>query len=374
MSSDVIKILADLIEIETVNPPNERNQYKKLINKVESWLPSDTEIGEIEGELPTLIASRGEGRKHIVFNGHTDVVPVNESNWDYDPFSLTVGDDRVFGRGVSDMKGGLASLIQAFREFDPGEVSCKVSLVANPDEETGGKKGILDLKKRLDFGQFDFWLVAEPTKLSVNRCEKGAYWFEVSARGKSSHGSRPNLGINAIDSMSELIISLRKTTSSIEKEHAVLGKPTINTGTIQGGSKVNVVPDECEAQFDRRTIPDEDLEEVERTIKEIVKETMEKRETDWDIRPLLEAEAFEIPKNDSFIKICSEAVKNVEGEYPKISGTKGFTDARVPAALGISTAILGPGNGEMAHTANESASIKSIEEGVEVYKEILTLI
>lgn len=317
---------------------------------------------------------KGEGERHIVFNGHTDVVPVNESNWDYDPFSLTVADDKVFGRGVSDMKGGLASLIQAFREFDPEEADCKVFLIANPDEETGGKKGILDLKEKLDFGQFDFWLVAESTKLSVNRCVKGAYWFEVSAKGKSSHGSTPNLGINAIDSMSKLIISLKKATSSIEKKHAILGKSTINTGTIKGESKVNIVADECEARFDRRTLPGEDLERVKETVKEIVKDNMEKNEIEWDIKSLIEAEAFEVPETDSFIQACSKAVENVKGEIPEISGTKGFTDARIPAALGISTAILGPGNDKMAHTADESASIKSIEEGVEVYKEILTLI
>lgn len=370
MISNVLKILEDLVKINTVNPPGDKGRYEEIINEIQSYLPKNSDIKKVKKEgIPSLIATKGRGKKHIVFNGHLDVVPVNKKNWSRDPFSMSIDNGRVYGRGVSDMKGGLAALIQAFREFDPDKA--KVTLIANADEETGGRKGILELKKKLNFKSFDFWIVAEPTLLQIHRCEKGAYWFKVTARGKSAHGSRPSNGINAIDGIAELIMSLKDIFSKYEKKHPLLGRPTLNTGVIKGGNKTNIVAGECKVWFDRRTLPKTKIGDVKKEIHDAVSKVLEKRDLSWSIESILEADSFEFPEINEFVQICSKAVEKVTGKPSEISGLTGFTDGRVPAKLGIPTVILGPGDMNESHASNESASIKLIETSVNVYKTVL---
>jgi len=369
LPSDVLKILKTLIEVDTSNPPGDIDRYREILEKVRSYLPEDSDVKEIEvDDVPTLVATRGKGDKNIVFNGHVDVVPANRENWSRDPFSISKDGDRVYGRGVSDMKGGLAAIIQAFRELDPRE--SRVTLIANPEEETGGEKGIIGLKEILDWESFDFWVSAEPTLLKVNRCEKGAFWFEVTARGKSAHGSKPEEGINAIEGIATLINSIKDLFSKKEREHPLLGGATINTGVIRGGEKVNIVAEECTVSFDRRTLPWEEMEEVSSEIRNLAGEILGKEKLEWDVEPILEARPFEIPESNDLVQVSVKAVEEVTGTAPEICGFSGFTDGRVPANLGIPTIILGPGDMNESHTNDESASVELIETSVDVYKRI----
>ena len=213
----------------------------------------------------------------------------------------------------------------------------------------------------------DAAIVGEPTDLDPVIGQKGALWFRISTIGKPAHGSRPHLGINAIEKMKKVINQLNSI--SLEKEHPLLGKPTFNIGTIQGGTKINIVPERCEIEVDRRMLPSEKKEGVLREVKESLDSLqLQDPSFQYQIEEIDFAEPSEIDPEDEIVKISVEAIGEVRGERPKIKGFSGFTDARFYIKeCRIPTLILGPGGVDQSHTTNESVEVDALVKAAQIY-------
>jgi acetylornithine deacetylase/succinyl-diaminopimelate desuccinylase-like protein len=267
------------------------------------------------------------------------------------------------------MKGGIASFLQAISMIDQSKTDLHqgaVILHLVSDEESHGHQGMGFLThKRVIRG--DAAIVGEPTDLDPVIAQKGALWLRISTIGKSAHGSRPHLGINAIEKMKKAIDQLNFI--SLEEEHPLLGKPTFSIGTIQGGTKINIVPERCEIEVDRRMLPSEKKEGVLREIKESLDSLqLQDPSFQYQMEEIDFAEPSEIDPEDEIVKISVEAIGEVRGERPKTKGFSGFTDARFYIKeCRIPTLILGPGGVDQSHTTNESVEVDALVKAAEIY-------
>lgn len=367
-----LSLLSDLIAIPSVNPPGEK--YDEVCSRLRSALEElgfKTRVVEGAKGKPNLIGVLGEGRPELLFNGHVDVVPPG-MGWETDPFKAVEREGRIYGRGTADMKGALASMVAAVKKVLDEGVTLKGKLIftATVDEETGGLDGLGYLVRKEGL-RADYCLSGEPTGLNVCRCEKGVYWAKISVKGKAAHGSTPERGINAIEKMAKIISALQSI--KFEREHKLLGRPTINIGVISGGTKINVVPDYCEILVDRRMLPAEDPGEVKGEIESALRSVKAlDPQVEYKVEDLLFADPFELPEDAPLVRMAVEAVQEALGRRPEITGLTGFTDARFTAVdAKIPSVLVGPGNIAQAHTANEFVEKRQILDAISVYAALL---
>jgi succinyl-diaminopimelate desuccinylase len=367
-----LSLLSDLIAIPSVNPPGEK--YDEVCSRLRSALEElgfKTRVVEVAKGKPNLIGVLGEGRPELLFNGHVDVVPPG-MGWETDPFKAVEREGRIYGRGTADMKGALASMVAAVKKVLDEGVTLKGKLIftATVDEETGGLDGLGYLVRKEGL-RADYCLSGEPTGLNVCRCEKGVYWAKISVKGKAAHGSTPERGINAIEKMAKIISALQSI--KFEREHKLLGRPTINIGVISGGTKINVVPDYCEILVDRRMLPAEDPGEVKGEIESALRSVKAlDPQVEYKVEDLLFADPFELPEDAPLVRMAVEAVQEALGRRPEITGLTGFTDARFTAVdAKIPSVLVGPGNIAQAHTANEFVEKRQILDAISVYAAFL---
>jgi len=201
--------------------------------------------------------------------------------------------------------------------------------------------------------------------------QKGALWLRILTIGKSAHGSKPHLGVNAVEKMMKLIERLRLLP--LEKDHPLLGKPTLNIGTIHGGTKVNIVPEGCEIEVDRRMLPGEKKEEVLGEIKEML-DSLQSEDPFFQYRTeeIDFAEPSEVDPEEQIVKIGVEAIENVMGRKPILRGFSGFTDSRFYInRCRIPTLIFGPGGVDQSHTMDESVEVDALVHAAHIYAMIL---
>ncbi len=369
---ELIDLTTRLIQIPTENPPGNEKKAFLFLKPILSKMGFDVKILLSPKGRWNIIAEKrwGKGGRRLIFNGHLDVVPAGHlAQWKYPPFQGKLEKGRIYGRGASDMKGGIASFLHAISMIDrsnihPNQGAVILHLVS--DEESHGHQG-MDFLTHKKMIRGNAAIVGEPTDLDPVIGQKGALWFRISTIGKPAHGSRPHLGINAIEKMKKVINQLNSI--SLEKEHPLLGKPTFNIGTIQGGTKINIVPERCEIEVDRRMLPSEKKEGVLREIKESLDSLqLQDPSFQYQIEEIDFAEPSEIDPEDEIVKISVEAIGEVRGERPKIKGFSGFTDARFYIKeCRIPTLILGPGGVDQSHTTNESVEVDALVQAAQIY-------
>jgi acetylornithine deacetylase/succinyl-diaminopimelate desuccinylase-like protein len=278
-----------------------------------------------------------------------------------------VSDGQLHGRGSADAKGPVAAAIEATKILLDAGVplvgTLELELVA--DEETMGFKGAGHLVADKTIHP-DIAIVGEPTSLKIVRAQRGASWIRITTTGVAAHGSAPERGVSAIKHMSEIVRFLEATLPDVS--HAVVGGPSINVGTISGGSKVNMVPSSCTIEVDRRTIPGETKEEVLASIEAAVDRA---RETFPDLDAAIDLEfyapPFEINEDAALVAHVTSAVGEVQGRPAELVGFRGASDARFLAEAGIDVIVCGPGDISVAHTVRESIAIDELSRGALVY-------
>ena len=369
---ELIDLTTRLIQIPTENPPGNEKKAFLFLKPILSKMGFNIKILLSPKGRWNIIAEKrwGKGGRRLIFNGHLDVVPAGHLvQWKYPPFQGKLEKGRIYGRGASDMKGGIASFLHAISMIDrsnihPDQGAVILHLVS--DEESHGHQGMGFLtRKRVIRG--DAAIVGEPTDLDPVITQKGALWLRISTIGKSAHGSRPHLGINAIEKMKKAIDQLNSI--SLEEEHPLLGKPTFSIGTIQGGTKINIVPERCEIELDRRMLPSEEKEKILREIKEAF-DSLQLQDPlfQYEIEEIDFAEPSEINLDEEIVRISTEAIKEVRGEMPRIKGFSGFTDSRFYIKeFRIPTLILGPGGTDQSHTTNESVEVDALVQAAQIY-------
>ena len=373
---ELVDLTIQLVQTPTENPPgNEKvaaQFLKPLLSKMGFKIKT---VLSPKGRWNLMAEKRwGRGGRKLIFNGHLDVVPAgNPSQWKYPPFQGKLCRGKIYGRGSSDMKSGIASFIHALSTIERSKIPLHQSAVILhlvSDEESHGHQGMGFLTQREGI-QGDAALVGEPTDLQPVIAQKGALWLRILTIGKSAHGSRPHLGVNAIEKMMKLIE--RFNFIPLEKEHPLLRKPTLSIGTIQGGTKVNVVPDCCEIEVDRRMLPGEKKEEVLGEIKEIL-DSLQSQDPFFQYRmeEIDFAEPSEVDPEEEIVKMGVEAIQNVMGKKPMLRGFSGFTDSRFYINhCHIPTLIFGPGGVDQSHTTDESVEVEALVHAAHIYAMIL---
>ena len=373
---ELIDLTIQLVQTPTENPPGNERGAARLLKPFLSKMGFKIKtVLSPKGRWNLLAEKRwGKGGRRLIFNGHLDVVPAgNASQWKYPPFQAKRYKGKIYGRGSSDMKSGIASFVHALSTIERSKIPLHqgaVILHLVSDEESHGHQGMGFLTQREGI-QGDAALVGEPTDLQPVIAQKGALWLRILTIGKSAHGSKPHLGVNAVEKMMKLIE--RFHFIRLEKEHPLLGKATLSIGTIQGGTKVNVVPEGCNIEVDRRMLPGEKKEEVLGEIKEIL-DSLQSQDPFFQYRmeEIDFAEPSEVDPDEEIVKIGVEAIQNVMGRKPMLRGFSGFTDSRFYInQCHIPTLIFGPGGVDQSHTMDESVEVDALVHAAHIYAMIL---
>jgi acetylornithine deacetylase len=334
----VTRLLADLVAIPSVNPMGRALagsgfHEAGMTAYLERWFQ---ELGVLVERQPiapgreNLIATfRPEGaRKTLLFDAHQDTVPTDGMT--IEPFAATIRDGKLYGRGACDIKGGMASMLTAFARLvreRPGR-SAAVIMVCTVDEEYThlGSSRLAQSQKGVDLA-----VVAEPTMLQVVNCHKGAVRWKVATSGVACHSSTPELGRNAIYKMAEVVFALKDYANAIGRQapHAMLGAPSLSVGRIEGGQSVNVVPDWCEVDVDRRLVPGETGKGVIAGVRSFLESRLGGLEDvkflpAWVDMPVLAPENTE---GTGWVEVVQRAVGRVMGFEPGVRGVPYGTDA-----------------------------------------------
>lgn len=358
-----VSLLGELIRIPSVNPEGDpgvaepgEGRLASYLEKLLSDLGAEVGVREVLPGRPNVVArfpSDRPGKPRLLFAPHTDTVSV--VGMTIDPFGGEARDGKVWGRGASDTKGPMASMISALSRV--GErlsgLSHEIWFSGLMGEESGqhGAKALAASE------QFDFVIAGEPTGLKTVHAHKGSLWVTLTAHGRAVHASEPDRGENAIYKITRAIERIRdRVIPEISvNEHPLLGHSTLSVGTVKGGSKTNIVPDHCEATIDIRVIPGDDPERIIDLIREA--------SPGIDLEYHGSAPLF-TDSNDPLIGKLSAL-----GATP--TGAPWFCDAAVFSAKGMPSVALGPGSIAQAHTADEWISVADLEAGADFFERFL---
>lgn len=275
------EMLARLVAFDTTS----RLSNLPLIEFVAGYLAAHGVESHLTHDEPTgkacLFATLGpSGAPGIALSGHTDVVPVDGQNWSSDPFVLTERDGRLYGRGTCDMKGFLAVALALVPEFQARELKIPVHLAFSYDEEVGGI-GVRPMIDRLgaDLPKPKIVIVGEPTSMKIVNCHKGMNSFVTEVTGFEAHSSNPHQGVNAIMIAAQMIGELMRIAEEMKARGDATGRfdpayTSLNVGTIEGGTAINIIPQSCKFQWEFRNLPGQDREEIPQRLEAFARETL----------------------------------------------------------------------------------------------------
>lgn len=324
--------------------------------------------------VANVVAKVGKkGGKRILLDGHFDVVPPGDmQEWNSNPFEGKIQQGYIYGRGVGDMKSGIAAAMLAMRELKRQESDLQGEAVfyGVGDEETGSVKGTLSLLESYD-KKFDGAIVPEPTDFCIERAQRGLRWIEVYVKGKACHAGRPHVGKNAIEQTSKMIRALKEISYDVYEDlfEEGLKTPSLSVNRIQGGIKNNIVAEECTFLIDRRLLPGETVDEVWKQIDTAIQKVLDEGfqykmkmvNNGWD--------PFVTSEEDPVVSKLEYYYEQITGKKPVVRGKGGCTDASHIHNAGIPVVILGPGSANESHTANEKCEITKIAQTAEILAE-----
>ncbi|MHA1654363.1 MAG: M20 family metallopeptidase [Candidatus Thorarchaeota archaeon] len=355
----------ELVTVSSENPPGREAEVARLLrNHLEAHGIASIMVGP--KDRPNLLFYSHEGEKGpLVIHGHMDTVPVGpRENWSHDPFGGEIVDGRLYGRGACDMKGPLAALAETLIVYTEEKHEVPLLMLATSDEESGCS-GAEEVARSGILSGVKYGICAEPTNLRVLVGEKGMLWVRVVARGKSAHGSRPHEGVNAIELCMRALDVLTHAEYSFE-ETEFMGRPTINVGRIEGGVKINVVPDQCKAEIDMRLVKGQGIESTIEAMKEHLQAA--------GLSPNVAVEyihgkpAVITPPDSEIVTIVRDAVEAVTGfKSPLVAAPYGTDCSVLQPKIGITNVICGPGSIEQAHQPDEFIRVNQLFQAVDVY-------
>jgi acetylornithine deacetylase len=350
-------LLADLVRIDSINPDLIEGAAGEgeIARFVAGWLEGaglDVEVEEVApGRFNAVGIARGSGGgKTLLLNAHLDTVGVAGMER---PFEPNVEDGRMRGRGSYDMKGGLAAIMLAGAEAVRAGLRGDVIVTAVCDEEVASI-GTACVAER--YGA-DGAVVAEPTELRLALAHKGFVGFEIETKGWAAHGSRPDLGVDAIAHMGPVLVGIEELDRRLRAEptHTLLGSGSLHASVIEGGQEFSSYPERCLLKGERRTVPGETDAQVEGELRELL------GEIEGEVRVVVARQPFETPADAPIARLVARYAGS-----PEVVGVPFWADSALLAAAGIPTVVFGPA-GEGAHAVEEWVDLASAERCAEVY-------
>ncbi|MUW14799.1 M20/M25/M40 family metallo-hydrolase [Halorubrum sp. CBA1125] len=393
---DLITLALDLLAIDTANPPGDTRKIVAEIERFLEPLPVDVERVVADPAKPNLIVRvPGQADQTLLYNGHLDTVPFDADAWTHDPLGEHV-DDRVYGRGATDMKGAVASMLFAIQAYAATDADPPVDLLFAfvSDEEVGGDAGLPAL---LEDGQLDAnaCVIGEPTcevdRHSVTIADRGSIWLTLEASGEGAHGSRPPLGVNAIDRLYDAVETMRERfgakrleiaadvapiiEESVEYYAPSMGEdvarelfwyPSINLGILEGGDAINSVPQSARAEIDVRLAAGVHTPDVLAGIRDCVAdcEGITIADVSWSVG------TAEPPDSPLVEAVASTAAAITETRVYRRSATGGG-DAKKLRNAGIPTVEFALGT-DTVHAPDEYVPVDVLADNTVVYTQLPT--
>lgn len=380
-----VTLLKSLVAIPSVNPMGRAlsgDEY--LEGRLTEWLVAFLTTHNLPCEVVTIEPGRANvlsridvpgARRTILFDAHQDTVPVDGMT--IQPFDPVERDGRIYGRGSCDVKGGLASMLSAFVRLAASRPASMPNVVLSMtcDEEAtslginhlvGSWRGTVP-KYQLCPEPPDVAVVAEPTLLDIVVAHRGAVRWKIVTRGRACHSSRPKDGINAIYRMSEVVRCLQQYAETLPDSrpaHRLCGPATLSVGLVSGGSSVNVVPDYCEVDIDRRLLPGESGLDARSEIIQLLASQLPFEVE--HLEPYCLSSALGDDLNGELADELMKSIRSGDGEHQVIGVPYGTHASRI-AAAGIPAVVFGPGDIAQAHTKDEWIEISELHKASEIY-------
>jgi acetylornithine deacetylase len=356
-----IELLEQLVAIDSVNPtlvPGGAGEAE-IGRFVARWLEEHgleveyEELGPARANVVGRVRGSGSGRS-LLLNAHLDTVALGGPDGSLQP---RVEGRRLYGRGSYDMKGGLvAIMLAAARVAEVGGLAGDVVVAAVADEEAlsiGSERAAAELRA-------DAAIVTEPTDMRLAIAQRGFVWLEVETRGVAAHGSRYDLGVDAIARMGPVLVALDALDSGFSRdggEHELLGRASLHASLIEGGQELSSYPERCVVKVERRTLPGETVAGAEEELRGIA--------GDATVTTIFSRGPLETPHDAPIVELLRGAAADVLGTPPPLVGVPFWTDAALFAAAGMPAVVFGPG-GEGAHAETEWVALDDVERTAEI--------
>lgn len=363
----VFELTRDLVRSNSINPPGDEAACADLVAAIlerggfrvsaHSFAPGRTSIvARLDGEAD---------QEPLCFTGHLDTVPLGAAAWQRDALAAECDGDKLFGRGSSDMKSGVAAMVVAALELARiPRRKAGLTLVLTAGEETGcdGARYLADLPNVLP--KAGALVVGEPTGNVPLIGHRGALWLRAAFPGTTAHGSMPELGDNAVLKAARAVTRIADFDFSVDPHHH-LGKPSLNVGSLHGGKNVNSVPDRAVVEIDIRTVPGQSNDGITKLIARALGEGSE-------VSRIVDVGAVASNPQNEWISDVFDIYERSSGTRIDPKGAPFFTDASVlaPAMGNIPALIMGPGETAMAHKTDEYCYISKIELAASLYLDI----
>jgi acetylornithine deacetylase/succinyl-diaminopimelate desuccinylase family protein len=363
------QLLSDLVSINSINPdlvPGSPGEAE-IAHYIADWL----KLNDLEVELVESVAGRPNvvgiargagGGKTLLLNGHMDTVGIAGMSDAHKPF---IKEGRLYGRGSYDMKSGVAACMLAIAEARKQRLRGDIIFTAVIDEEYASV-GTMDLAQRF---HADGAIVAEFTELQLILAHRGFVWLEVETIGKAAHGSRPDLGVDAIVKMGKVLTEIEKLDQNLRANptHPLLGSGSLHASLIQGGQELSSYPERCLLSAERRTLPGESPESVEAEFLNIIRD-IQRSDSSFHaiVRRGIDRSPLETSEEADIVKAIQVASVKTLNHPPQIAGVQFWTDAAVLSAAGIPSVLFGP-SGSGAHAVEEWVDLSSVKACAEIY-------
>ena len=369
---DAVALTRALVQTDSRNPtlvpggPGEGTVARLLCGILESW-GFDAELIEAAPGRPNVVARIGKragGGRSLMFNGHLDVVGVEDML--HAPFDAHEAGGRIYGRGASDMKGGVAAMCAAAALASDSLGDGEIIVAAVVDEEYESL-GTRELVRRGIRG--DAAIVTEPTRLAIMPAHRGFAWYDVQLRGRAAHGSRYDIGVDAILHAGLVLDEIGVLDSEIlgsRPRHPLLGRPSIHASLIEGGTGMSTYPERCSIKLERRTLPGEKSPEVHAEVEAACARARRRRpEIDASVSVLLVQAPSDVSTGAPIVRALDHALTTC-GEPVRVEGMSAWTDAAILNEAGIPAICFGPGDMSLAHAAEEYIEIDEIRRATNV--------
>ena len=366
--SETTELLRQLVATDSVNPdlvPGGAGEGA-IARFVAEWLERaglEVVVDAVAPGRPNVVGiARGSGGgRSLLLNAHMDTVGVTGMERPHDPF---IEGNRLYGRGAFDMKGGLAAIMMAGAAARRCGLRGDVIVTAVVDEEFAS----IGTEAIARHWRADAAIVTEPTELDICTAHKGFAWFTVETTGVAAHGSRPDLGVDAIVKMGKVLVGLEELDLALHSAspHPLLGTGSIHASLIEGGQELSSYPERCTLGIERRTIPGEAMQRVEAELSAIFTRIAAQDPTfRASVTSGLTREPFEVSLQEPVAQaVLRQARQRLRREIAEVGGT-GWMDSALLAAAGIPTVIFGPG-GDGAHAVVEWSDLAQVEQCTEI--------
>ncbi len=362
---DEVQLTQELVRINSENPPGNEKEIAKYVFDYLGDLKVDAELVEFGDNRYNVITALGKG-SGLMLNTHMDTVPVgNLENWKFDPFSARIAAGKIYGRGASDSKSGVAAILTALKNNSKQTFKRKllVALVGDEEVAQGGSKYLIENRREL-FKDVRYGIIAD-SDYSIAIGQKGILHAIFIFKGKTAHGSQPEKGVNAIVKATSFINKLDKLQNNLKThKDPMLGYGTINVGKVIGGTKINIVPDKCEVEIDRRLTWGETPASALRQFKNILRKLNISAEIKFLSEPRLAVRT----------SVNSRLIGNLKGvdSRLRIGAKAGYTEMELYIReLGMECVVCGPVENGQAHVNNEFVRISTLKRATNTFTELI---